>query len=103
MGVSDESLRGKPIVAADGQLVGELVVLIVECETWRVETLRARLNRAIADRVGADRSIFHAGMLEIPVRMVQSVGDAIVLSVAVDDLRDVMQRGANGGVSGPED
>jgi hypothetical protein len=31
--------------------------------------------------------VFHAGGLDIPVRMVQSVGDSVVLSVPIDGLR----------------
>jgi hypothetical protein len=34
--------------------------------------------------------MFHAGALEIPISMVQSVGDAVVLTVAVDDLKQVL-------------
>ena len=35
-------------------------------------------------------AVEHAGVLEIPIRIVQSVGDAIVLSVAVDELKQVL-------------
>jgi hypothetical protein len=34
--------------------------------------------------------MFHAATLELPVGMVQSVGDAVILSVATDDLRQVL-------------
>jgi hypothetical protein len=44
----------------------------------------------VADQLGATRGMFHAGTLEIPIRMVQSVGDAIVLSVAAHELRQVL-------------
>ena len=50
--------------------------------------------------IGADRSMFHAGTLEIPVRMVQSVGDTVVLSVPVDGLREVLPRDARAKVEG---
>ena len=50
-------------------------------------SLRVRLRKGVADRLGANRSMFHAGMLEIPTGMIQSAGDAVVLSVAVDELR----------------
>jgi hypothetical protein len=35
--------------------------------------------------------MFRAGALEIPTSMIQSVGDAVVLSVAIDGLRQVLQ------------
>ena len=34
--------------------------------------------------------MFHAGVVEIPTGMVQSVGDATVLSVPIDELRHVL-------------
>lgn len=90
MRLSDENLRGRTIIAADGQVVGEIIALFLESDAWRVESLQARLSKNIADQIGADRSMFHAGTLEIPVRMVQSVGDTVVLSVPIDGLRQVL-------------
>jgi sporulation protein YlmC with PRC-barrel domain len=90
MRLSDENLRGRTVVASDGLAVGEVAVLFLDSDVWRVESLRVKLRKDIADRLGAGRSMFQAGALEIPVRMVQSVGDAVVLSVGVDELRQVL-------------
>jgi sporulation protein YlmC with PRC-barrel domain len=93
MRLSDEDLRGRTVIAADGLAIGEIALLFFDAATWRVESVQITLRKDIADRLGADRSMFHAGALEVPVGMVQSVGDAIVLSVAVDDLRQVLPGG----------
>ena len=90
MRLSDENLRGRTVIASDGLAIGEIVVLFLDSEAWRVESLQVKLRKDVADRLGADRSIFHAGAVEIPTRMIQSVGDAVVLSVAEDDLRQVL-------------
>jgi sporulation protein YlmC with PRC-barrel domain len=90
MRLSDESLRGRAIIAADGQVVGEVLALFFESEAWRVVSLQAKLGKDIADQIGADRGIFHAGTLEIPVRIVQTVGDTVLLSVPVDGLRELL-------------
>nr|WP_239014560.1 PRC-barrel domain containing protein [Archangium violaceum] len=66
------------------------MALFLDSETWRVESLQVKLDRVIADQIGASRSIFHAGILEVPARLVQSVGDTVVLSVVVDALRQVL-------------
>jgi sporulation protein YlmC with PRC-barrel domain len=55
-----------------------------------VESLRVKLRKDIADQLGASRTMFHAGTVEIPIRLVQSVGDAVVLSVPVGGLREVL-------------
>jgi sporulation protein YlmC with PRC-barrel domain len=93
-------MRGRTLIAADGQIVGEITAVFFESATWRVESLQAKLGKEIADQIGADRSIFHAGTLEIPVRMIQSVGDTVVLSVAVDGLREVLPMDARAKAEG---
>lgn len=87
MRISDENLRGRTIIAADGHVIGEIKTISLDSDNWRVESLQATLRNEIADQIGARRSVFHAGELEIPVRMIQSVGDTVVLSVPVDELR----------------
>jgi sporulation protein YlmC with PRC-barrel domain len=87
MRVSDEKLRGRIVIASDGLKIGDIAGVFLSTDGWRVESLQVKLPKEIADRLGAGRSMFQAGTIEIPVRMVQSVGDAVVLSVAMDELR----------------
>jgi sporulation protein YlmC with PRC-barrel domain len=90
MRLSDENLKGRTVVSADGQAVGEVAALFLDSEAWRVESLQVKLRNSVADQLGATRNIFHSGTLEVPVRMIQSVGDAIVLSVPAVELRQVL-------------
>ena len=78
MRLSDENLRGRTVIAADGQAIGEITGLFLDSEAWKVESLRVKLRNEVADQLGATRGMFHAGTLEIPTRMVQSVGDAVI-------------------------
>ena len=90
MRLSDENLRGRTVISADGQAMGEIAALFLDSEAWQVESLQVKLRNEVADQLGAARSIFHAGTLEVPIRMIQSVGDAVVLSVSTNDLRQVV-------------
>lgn len=90
MRLSDENLRGRTVIAADGQTIGEVAALFLDSDAWRVESLQIKLRKEVADQLGATRGVFHAGTLELPVRMVQSVGDTIVLSVPAFELRQVL-------------
>ena len=78
------------MIAADGQEIGEVAALFLDSDAWRVESLQIKLRKEVADQLGATRGLFHAGTLELPVRMVQSVGDAIILSVPAPELRQVL-------------
>ena len=88
--MSDQDLRGRTAISAEGRVIGEVTALFFNSRAWRVESLRVKLRKEIADRLGIDRSVFRAGALEIPVRMVQAIGDTVVLSIAVDGLREVL-------------
>ena len=100
MRLTDENIRGRTIIAADGQVVGEITAVFLESDAWRVESLQVKLVKHIADQIGADRNMFHAGTLEIPVRIVQSVGDTVVLSVPVDGLRGILPMDARAEAEG---
>lgn len=90
MRLSDENLRGLPVIGADGRAIGDVAALFLDSDSWRVESLRVTLQKDIADQLGASRTMFHAGTVEIPIRLIQSVGDALVLSVPVDGFREVL-------------
>jgi sporulation protein YlmC with PRC-barrel domain len=90
MRLSDENLRGRTIITVDGQVIGQITGFLLDCEDWSVESLQITLPKDIADAIGAHRSVFRAGQLEIPVRLVHSVGDAVVLNVPMSDLRKVL-------------
>jgi hypothetical protein len=40
MRFSDENLRGRTVVAADGQMIGEITALFLDSDVWRVEALQ---------------------------------------------------------------
>ncbi len=93
MRLSDENLRGRTVIASDGLAIGEITSFNVDVDSWVIESIQVKLRKGVADRLGADRGMFHAGAAEIPIRMVQSVGDAVVLAVPVDELRAVLPGG----------
>jgi sporulation protein YlmC with PRC-barrel domain len=90
MRLSDGTLRRRTVIASDGLAIGVISSVALDTDSWRVESLQVRLRNDVADRLGADRNMFHAGVLEVPVGMIQSVGDAVVLSVTHDDLRQLV-------------
>lgn len=90
MRLSDDNLRGRTVITADGLAIGDVALLFIDGVSLRVESLQVKLHKDIADRLGAERSLFHAGAVEVPAGIVQSVGDAVVLSVPIDELRRVL-------------
>jgi sporulation protein YlmC with PRC-barrel domain len=90
MQVSDEHLRGRTVIAADGQAIGEVAALLVDTSAWTIVALQIKLGKPTAEQLGAARGMFRAATLELPVRMIQSVGDAVLLSVPTLELRQIL-------------
>ena len=90
MRVSEAALKGRPVIAADGRVLGEVETFFVESDDWSVASLVVTLRKEAADELGAHRTMFHSGTLEIPTRLVQSLGETIVLAVPSDELRRVL-------------
>ncbi|HLK88564.1 MAG TPA: PRC-barrel domain containing protein [Polyangia bacterium] len=75
------------MIASDGLAVGQVAALFLDSDGWTIESLLVTVRKDVADRLGVSRNIFRPATLEVSVHLVQSVGDAVVLSVAVDALR----------------
>lgn len=87
MWLSDGEFVGRPVIAADGQTIGTVSSLLFESSTWAIGALKVKLRREIGERLGASRSLFHAGAVEVSVQAVKSVGDTVLLSTDVEGLR----------------
>jgi sporulation protein YlmC with PRC-barrel domain len=90
MRLSDENLRGRTIIGADGKVIGEVGTLFLDSTSFRVESFQVKLDKPIAELLGTPHSLFRPGVIEVPVSLVQSVGDTLVLNVAVEGLRQVL-------------
>jgi sporulation protein YlmC with PRC-barrel domain len=91
MQISDENLRGRTVIAADGQAAGEVAALFIDTSTWTVASLKIKLSRTAAEKLGASQSLLRAATIELPVRMIQSVGDTVLLSVPTLGLRQTVR------------
>jgi sporulation protein YlmC with PRC-barrel domain len=89
MPISDEHFRGRSVVAADGQTIGEVAALFFDSSTWAVVAFQVKLNKSAAEQLGAAHGLLRAATLDLPVRIVQSVGDTVLLSVPTLDLRQI--------------
>ena len=90
MQISDEHLRGRTVVAADGQAIGEVAALFIDTSTWTIVSLKIKLSKTAAEQLGASQSLLRAATIELPVRMIQSVGDTVLLSVPTLGLRQTV-------------
>src|SRR5262249_6634982 len=88
MRMSDSKLRKRVVISSDGHAVGEISSLAIDTETWRVESLQISLRKEISEQIGISHGLFRGGSLTVPVQVVKSVGDAVLLSESLAQLRD---------------
>ena len=89
MQISDEQLRGRTVIAADGQAIGEVAALFVDTSAWAVIALQIKLSKSAAEQLGASHGLLRAATFELPVRLIQSVADTVLLSVPTAELRQI--------------
>ena len=85
---TDVELRGRTVIGADGNAIGEVLGIVFDNETWSVTALRLRLRGQVASQIGVDHSLFRPSTVEVPINQIQSAGDAVVLSVPASALGD---------------
>lgn len=91
-----EGLRGRTVIDGSGLALGEVEELFFDDTTWRVESLRVKLKRDVAQLLGVPHGLLHAGTIEVPTSYVRGVSDAVVLTTPCDGLRPLVppERGA---------
>jgi sporulation protein YlmC with PRC-barrel domain len=87
MAISDESLRNRAIIGSDGFQIGEVVRVFLDTDDLKVVSIEAKLRNHVADQLGAKRSVFRPGTLEIPVGLIQVTTDSVILRVSLAELQ----------------
>lgn len=77
------------MIGADGRAIGEVVGILLDSEGWQVSALQVRLRKGVGEHLGMKHKMFSSPEIEIPRQALQSVGDAVVLSISVDSLREL--------------
>jgi sporulation protein YlmC with PRC-barrel domain len=87
METTDVELRDRTVIGADGNAIGQVAAIIVDAASWVVKAVRIKLRDTAADQAGIGHSLFRASTIDVPVDHIQSIGDAVVLTVSARGLR----------------
>ena len=90
MQFAESVVPGRMVVAAGGQTLGNVETLSINSETWKVDFIQVKLTSEASEQFGIYWNYFHAGRIYVPTRLVHSVSDSVLLSVTVDELREVL-------------
>jgi len=81
-------LPGRPVLDANGTVIGDIKAPLVDMETWLVDTLRITVRRHAAREMALTWSFFNRPTVDVPTGLIHAAGDAIILRVSMAELRD---------------
>jgi sporulation protein YlmC with PRC-barrel domain len=90
--VYEEALSGRSVIDSTGRSLGEVVGLVIDSGSWRIEAVRVKLHKDVTKEIGASHGTFRAARLDVPTAFIQDVSDAIVLSGPIAALQTLEQR-----------
>jgi sporulation protein YlmC with PRC-barrel domain len=83
-----DELPRRPVLDANGAVIGDVSAPLVDTETWLVDTLRIKLRREAAAALDLAYSFFRRPTIDLPTGLIHAAGDAIILRVSLGELRD---------------
>lgn len=90
--VYEEALSGRSVIDSAGRSIGEIVGLLVDPEAWRIEAVRVKLHKEVAEEIGASHGAFRAARLDVPTSFIQNISDAVVLNGPIGTLHTLEQQ-----------
>lgn len=84
----DDDLRGRIVIDSTGRAIGEVDGVVLETDDWMTHALRVKLRKDVAFQLGSPRGFWRRpATLDLPVTLIQGVGDTVVLRVPLDRLQ----------------
>lgn len=88
--LTDDAVHGRVVITSDGLRIGHVNAILVDERDIRIGSLQIKLDRSAAEKIGVEHSVLHGAMIEVPIEHVQSIGDAVLLSVPLAELGPTM-------------
>ena len=89
--VEASRFKGKKVVGAQGSEVGEVEGIELDLGNWKVVGLQVGLTNEAAAQAGFKRPILSQIVVRVPVELVATVGDVVMLKEQVKELKELVQ------------
>ena len=73
-------------------MIGRVARVLVDLESWAVDTLRVRLTRQASAELGLDWLFYRPPTLDVPTGLVLAASDAVILRATLDELHSLAGR-----------
>lgn len=89
--VSSVELKGKKVVGAKGNAIGEIEGFDVELSSWQVTGLEVGLTDDAATELGFKRPFLSKVVIIIPTKIVSLIGNFVTLDKEIENLYSLME------------
>src|SRR5438067_1655013 len=87
-----QAVKGRKVIDSLGNDVGTIEDIVIEPGAWKVSGFLVSLRRDLADRLHVERRGMLANpRIEIGSNRVQTVGDNVILNIAMDDIAEALR------------
>lgn len=80
------NLIGMKIIGQHGRDIGVIADMSADVETWQLQTLEVRLNRATLDELKLRRPWFGTQTIQVPVGEISGATDNLVLKCPLEEM-----------------
>jgi sporulation protein YlmC with PRC-barrel domain len=81
-----KNLIGKNILGQHGREVGTVLKLLMNIETWQLETIVVKLNRESLEDLHLKKKWFGTQIVNLPVSAVSGVTDSLILNNPLEEM-----------------
>lgn len=81
-----DQLRGRSVIDAAGNVIGEIDDVVIDSDSWTVSALRIRLKRETAAAMGVKTGAFRSALFDVTSEAVRGVAETVVLNRSLRDL-----------------
>ena len=78
------------VLTTDGRGIGQMTGIKVDVNTWTIQAVVIRLDKAVLDELNIRKPIFSTPSISMPVNIVSKVSDVVQLNVAFGNLLGIL-------------
>ncbi|MBI0584237.1 MAG: PRC-barrel domain-containing protein [Methanomassiliicoccus sp.] len=87
---------GMRVICSNATFLGNVDNVFVDTETeWSIPYIQVKLDRDAMDRLSLQRTFMASSLIPIRTRDVEAIGEMVILSISVDELRAALNSGSS--------
>ena len=87
-----KEIEGKEVIAGKARILGKVIGVEVDTETWKVTNLQLDLDKNVIEDLGLKKPMLGSVKITFPVEIVDGISDKIILKETTDQLKTIIKK-----------